>query len=367
MLSKQEIERYSRHLLLNEIGAEGQEKLKQAKVLVIGAGGLGCPVLQYLAAAGTGTIGIIDDDKVEMSNLQRQILFTEQELGLNKAQAAKKKLETQNPHIKIIAHPLHISSVNALDIIKNYEVIIDGSDNFPTRYLINDACVILNKPLVFGSIFKFEGQISVFNYKQGPTYRCLFPKPPKEGEVPNCSEVGVLGVLPGIIGSLMASEALKIILEIGTVLSGKLFVFDALAMNNSVISFDRIEANTRIVKLIDYERFCSPSIERETTSLLNKEISAAELKRLMDEKSDFQLIDVREKSEFIISNIKGENIPLGSIENNIDKIAHDRKVVMHCKAGTRSRKAIEMLEKKYGYTNLYNLTGGIDAWMKTIQ
>jgi adenylyltransferase/sulfurtransferase len=361
VLNKEEINRYSRHLLLSEIGTEGQGKLKRAKVLVIGAGGLGCPVLLYLAAAGVGFTGIVDDDLVDESNLQRQILFTMEDVRRQKADVAAKKLKQQNPHINIKSHITRLSSANALEIISNYDLVIDGSDNFPTRYLVNDACVMLNKPLVFGSIFRFEGQVSVFNYRNGPTYRCLFPDPPGPGEVPNCSEVGVLGVLPGMIGTFMANEALKIILGIGNVLSGKLFVLDALSMNTQVVSFEKNPANAAITALIDYEAFCNSSLSHGKAGGA-KEISVSELRKLIESKADIQLIDVRERSEYLNSNIQGENIPLGTIEDHISRIARDKKVVIHCKMGGRSRKAIEVLEKKYGFTNLYNLTGGIDAW-----
>lgn len=356
MLSKEEINRYSRHIVLPEIGADGQEKIKNAKVLVIGAGGLGCPVLQYITAAGIGEIGIVDNDVVEESNLQRQILFSIHDIGKSKAEIARQKLSLLNPFCKFRDANSRLTSRNALEIIKDYDLVIDGSDNFPTRYLVNDACVMLNKPLVFGSIFKFEGQVSVFNYKNGPTYRCLFPQPPQDS--PNCEEIGVLGALPGIIGTIMANEALKIVLGIGEVLSGKLFVLDALSMSAQIISFEKNPINLLIEKLIDYELFCSSHNEK----VVSGEITSVELKKMIDSKEDFQLIDVREKSEYLLSNIKGENIPLGTIERNISKISRDKKVVIHCKSGVRSRKAINLLGQKYGFTNLYNLTGGIDAW-----
>src|ERR1035437_3341330 len=275
-LNTEEIKRYARHLILPEIGIEGQEKLKQAKVLVVGAGGLGCPVLQYLAAAGVGTIGMVDDDVVDETNLQRQSLFSNEDIGRKKAEVAKEKLSKLNPHIILTSDPLHLTSANALEIISHYDLVIDGSDNFPTRYLVNDACVMLNKPLVFGSIFKFEGQVSVFNYKNGPTYRCLFPEPPVDS--PNCAEIGVLGVLPGIVGTIMANEALKIILCIGEVLSGKLFVLDALNFQTQVISFEKNPENLKIKSLIDYEELCaSPLSHGRGVGGEVKEISADEL------------------------------------------------------------------------------------------
>jgi len=353
MLSKEEINRYSRHIILPEIGMDGQEKLKHAKVLVIGAGGLGCPLLQYLVSAGVGTIGIVDDDVVDETNLQRQVLYNKEEVGLKKVEVAKKKLQLQNPYIHLASHALRLTSQNALDIIKDYDLVIGGPDNFPTRYLVNDACVMLNKPFVFGSIYKFEGQVSVFNYKNGPTYRCLFPEPPKDS--PNCSEIGVLGVLPGIIGTLMANEALKIIFGIGEVLSGKLFVFDTLTSQTKIISFEKNQENFKIDRLIDYENFCM------LKSNLIDEISAKELQTLIEKRETIQIIDVRESSEFSEFNINGINIPLKTISNNADKIRKDIPVIVHCQRGGRSRKAIELLQKDFGFTNLYNLTGGIEA------
>ncbi|MBI3501767.1 MAG: HesA/MoeB/ThiF family protein [Bacteroidetes bacterium] len=354
MLNKEEINRYSRQIILSEIGADGQEKLKRAKVLVVGAGGLGCPVLQYLVSAGIGEIGIVDDDKVDESNLQRQILYNKEEVGLQKAEVAKKKLQALNPLVNITSYILRLTSENALHIIKEYDLVIDGSDNFPTRYLVNDACVMLNKPLVFGSIFKFEGQVSVFNYKNGPTYRCLFPEPPQDS--PNCAEIGVLGVLPGIIGTLMANEALKIILGIGEVLSGKLFVLDALSMQTQILYFEKNVANAKINSLIDYENFC----KAKSNSI--REISAEELIRKIKQKEKIQIIDVREPSEYSEFNINGENISLHSLSNRISEIKKDIPVIIHCQRGNRSKHAIELLQKEFGFTNLLNLTGGIESF-----
>jgi len=356
MLSKEEINRYARQIVLPEIGIVGQEKLKRAKVLVIGAGGLGCPVLQYLAAAGIGTIGIVDEDVVEESNLQRQILYNKEEVGKPKAEVAERKLKILNPHINITSYILRLTAANALDIIKDYDLIIDGSDNFPTRYLVNDACVMLNKFLVFGSIFKFEGQLSVFNYKSGPTYRCLFPQPPQDS--PNCSEIGVLGVLPGIIGTMMANEALKIILGIGEILSGKLFVFNALTSQTNIISFEKNSANSNITSLIDYEKFCLINFGKVDI----KEISVEELKGKISSKEKIQIIDVREPTEYSEFNINGINIPLKTISNHTDKIRKDIPVIIHCQRGGRSKRAIELLQKEFGFTNLLNLKGGIEAY-----
>ncbi len=356
MLNKEETNRYARQIVLPEIRIVGQEKLKRAKVLVIGAGGLGCPVLQYLATAGIGTIGIVDDDVVEESNLQRQILYNKEEVGKPKAEVAERKLKILNPHINITSYILRLTAANALDIIKDYDLIIDGSDNFPTRYLVNDACVMLNKFLVFGSIFKFEGQLSVFNYKSGPTYRCLFPQPPQDS--PNCSEIGVLGVLPGIIGTMMANESLKIILGIGEILSGKLFVFDSLTSQSQIISFEKNPTNSNITSLIDYENFCLIHFGKVDI----KEISVEELKGKISSKEKIQIIDVREPTEYSEFNINGINIPLKTISNHTDKIRKDIPVIIHCQRGGRSKRAIELLQKEFGFTNLLNLKGGIEAY-----
>jgi len=348
MLSPQENIRYARHLILPEIGHEGQEKLKQAKVLVIGAGGLGCPVLQYLTAAGIGNIGIVDFDKVDASNLQRQVLYNTEDIGKFKAEVAKEKLGKQNPYINFISHISHLTSHNALEIISQYDIVVDGSDNFATRYLVNDTCVILNKILVFGSIYKFDGQVSVFNYKSGPTYRCLYPEPPVEGEVPNCAEIGVLGILPGICGTLMANEAIKIITGIREILSGKLLAFDALTMQFNTFHVALNPKNKKIDKLIDYAVFCGTT----------KEISADELKEKLKSKQDFQLIDVREESEYHAKNIGGILIPLNTLANNLFKISKEKEIVVHCASGIRSKKAIAIL-KENGFANVYNLKNGL--------
>lgn len=358
MLSKEEIHRYSRQIILSEIGIEGQEKLKETKVLVVGAGGLGCPVLQYLCAAGIGKIGIADDDEIDETNLQRQILFSVDEVGKNKAEVAAKKLSLLNPNCKLQTANCKLISANVLDIVRNYDLVIDCSDNFPTRYLLNDACVILKKPLVFGSIYKFEGQVSVFNYNNGPTYRCLFPEPPTYSQ--NCSEIGVMGVLPGIIGTLQANEVIKIITGIGEILSGKLLVFDALTANFSIITFSKVKDNDKITSLIDYEKIC-------INKFSVKEISAEELKVKLDRKEKIQVVDVREPSEYKKFNIKGENIPLAILAEQINKIHRDIPVIIHCQRGGRSRKAVEFLQQKFGFNNLYNLAGGLEAWKKEME
>ncbi len=369
--SKTELERYSRHLIIPEFNIEGQRKLKAAKVLVVGTGGLGAPMLSYLAAAGVGNIGIIDFDVVDESNLQRQILFTVDDIGKPKVEVAADRLKKQNPHINIKTYNTTLTSANALDIIKDYDVVADGTDNFPTRYLVNDACVLLNKVNVYASIFRFEGQASVFNYtdkegKTGPNYRDLFPSPPPPGLVPSCAEGGVIGVLPGILGSLQANEVIKVITGLGEPLTGRLFLFDALSFETRTLKIYRDPENPlngenpTQTELIDYEQFCGINGQAEVVKV--KEISVKELEKLVNENQDFQLIDVREPYEYEIANLKGELIPLAKVEEAINKIASDKQVVVHCRSGARSAKAIKMLEDKYGFRNLYNLKGGILAW-----
>lgn len=375
MLNKEEIARYSRHLLLPEIGMRGQEKIKSAKVLVIGAGGLGCPALQYLTAMGIGEVGIVDFDKVEESNLQRQILYSVEDIGKLKTEAAVSKLSKQNPFVKFNSYPVRLDNQNAIEFFSKYDLIIDGTDNFATRYLVNDACVILNKPLIYGSIYKFEGQVSILNYtdssgQPGPTYRCLFPTPPLSGSIPNCSEIGVLGVLPGIIGTLQATEAIKIISGIGAALSGKLLLFDALAMSFQVIEIVRnnewiysAPKNTKEFLKTDYEYFCGNKNSGSST----KSISADELKLIIENKLDVQLLDVRETfEEPQISELMDLKIPLADIHNQTHLISKNKKVIVFCKSGSRSKRAIEILEKDFGFTNLHNLEGGIISYSKSI-
>jgi adenylyltransferase/sulfurtransferase len=372
--SKEELSRYDRHIIIPDFGFEGQKKLKAAKVLVIGSGGLGSPSLLYLAAAGVGTIGIIDFDVVDDSNLQRQVLFGVDEIGKPKVEAAKQRLEALNPHITIKVYNEQLTSQNALDIIKDYDVVADGTDNFPTRYLVNDACVLLGKPNVYGSIFQFEGQASVFNYRDkngvlGPNYRDLYPTPPPPGLVPSCAEGGVLGVLPGIIGSLQALEVIKVITGVGETISGRFYIFDALNFESRTFKIKRSPANPlngenpTIKELIDYEQFCGvKAVERSI-----KEITAKELYDLQVRGEDIQIIDVREPHEYEIANIGGELIPLATISANADKIDRNKKVIVHCKMGGRSTKAIHELEEKFGFTNLYNLKGGILGWIDEVQ
>ncbi len=372
--SKAELERYNRHIIIPEFGLEAQKKLKAAKVLVVGSGGLGSPVLLYLAAAGVGTIGIVDFDVVDDSNLQRQVLFGVNEIGKLKTESARKRLLDLNPHIQINVHNTQLTSKNALDIIKDYDVVADGTDNFPTRYLVNDATVLLNKVNVYASIFQFEGQVSVFNYtdekgNRGPNYRDLFPTPPPPGLVPSCAEGGVLGVLPGIIGSLQALEVIKVVTGVGEPLSGRFYIFDALTFDSRVLRFKANKENPltgenpTIKALIDYEQFCGvKAVEKKV-----KEITVTELEAWLTSEESFQLIDVREPHEYEIVNIGAELIPLATVSSNAEKISRDKKVVVHCKMGGRSAKAIRELEEKFGFENLYNLKGGILAYIDEVK
>lgn len=371
--SKEELSRYNRHIIIKEFGLEGQKKLKAAKVLVIGSGGLGSPMLLYLAAAGVGTIGIVDFDVVDDSNLQRQVLFGVAEVGKQKAEAAKQKLQSLNPFINLRVHNVQFTSKNALDLIKEYDVVADGTDNFPTRYLVNDACVLSDKPNVYASIFQFEGQVSVFNYRNskgeyGPNYRDLYATPPPPGLVPSCAEGGVLGVLPGIIGSLQALEVIKIVTGIGEILSGRLFIFDALNFESRTFNLKRNPANPlngtnpTIKELIDYEDFCN----LKTAERSVKEISVKELHDWQIRGEEFQLIDVREQHEYDIVNLGAHLIPLSKISEQSDRIDKKKKVVIHCKTGNRSAKAIRELEDKFGFKNLYNLKSGILGYIDEV-
>src|ERR1700722_12262969 len=373
--SKAELARYNRHIIIPEFGEEAQLKLKAAKELIIGSGGLGSPALLYLTAAGVGTIGIVDFDVVDDSNLQRQVLFDIREIGKPKVEAAKRRLEALNPYVKIVIHNTHINSGNALEIIRDYDVVADGTDNFPTRYLVNDATLILDKPNVYGSIFQFEGQVSVFNYvnrngERGPNYRDLYPTPPPPGLVPSCAEGGVLGVLPGIIGSLQALEVIKVITGVGEPLSGRFYTFDALNFESRTFNIKRREdnpvngKNPTIHELIDYEQFCGMRAVEEKPA---KEITARNLYDWQVTGKKFKLIDVREPSEYKIAQIGGELIPLATVADHADLIPRDIDVVVHCKSGARSLKAIRELEEKFGFKNLYNLKGGILAYIDQVQ
>ncbi|WP_429774020.1 molybdopterin-synthase adenylyltransferase MoeB [Agaribacillus aureus] len=374
--SKAELERYSRHLIIPEFNIEGQRKLKAAKVLVVGTGGLGAPLIQYLSAAGVGTIGIVDFDVVDDSNLQRQVLFATADVGRPKVEVAKERIEAQNPFIQIKTYNTQLTSENALEIIKDYDVVADGTDNFPTRYLVNDACVLLDKVNVYASIFRFDGQVSVFNHlhedgSRGPNYRDLFPSPPPPGLVPSCAEGGVIGVLPGIIGSLQANEVLKVITGIGEPLSGRMFIFDALSFETRTLNLRKDDnnplngKNPSQTKLIDYEMFCGIGQESEEEKKV-KEITVKELKAWQTENRDFQLVDVREGYEYDIANLGGELIPLAKVAEEVNKISSDKEVVIHCRSGKRSADAIHLLEEKYGFKNLYNLKGGILAYADEI-
>jgi adenylyltransferase/sulfurtransferase len=372
--SKEELARYNRHIIIPEFGLEAQQKLKAARVLVIGSGGLGSPVLLYLAAAGVGTIGIVDFDIVDDSNLQRQVLFGVESVGLPKVEGARKRLHALNPHINLVVYNTQITSKNALELIKDYDVVADGTDNFPTRYLINDSCVLLGKVNVYASIFQFEGQVSVFNYTHangevGPNYRDLYATPPPPGLVPSCAEGGVLGVLPGIIGSMQALEVIKVITGVGDVLSGRFFSFDALTFESRTFKIRRQPANPlngdhpTIKELIDYELFCG--MKAVETKI--KEIDALELHEWETTGVDYQIIDVREAHEYEIVNIGAELIPLATVVQNVDRIDRAKKVVVQCKTGNRSGKAIRELEEKFGFENLYNLKGGILGYIRDVK
>jgi adenylyltransferase/sulfurtransferase len=373
-LSKEEILRYNRHLILQEFGLGSQIKLKNSKVLVVGAGGLGCPALLYLAAAGVGTLGIADFDNVDVSNLQRQVLYTTQDVGKNKAERATTRLRERNPLVEYRAITEKITAQNALSIVGEYDVVLDGTDNFSTRYLINDTCVLLDRPLVYGSILRFEGQIAVFNLRNGASfssnYRDLFPVPPDPASVPNCEQAGVLGVLPGIIGSLQANEVIKIVTGIGEVLSDKLLLLDALTLEQNIFKIRNHNRRSEILTLIDYDEFCGISDEKnkslETNKTTMKEVTVQELKAMMDSGADFQLIDVREPHEFEVCNLGGELIPQGQIPQNVDKVSKNKQVIIHCRSGARSGNMVQWLEKNHGHQNLYNLKGGILAWAREI-
>ena len=367
-LSKEEILRYSRHLIMPEVGMDGQLKLKRARVLMIGTGGLGAPLGLYLAAAGVGHLGLVDFDVVDNSNLQRQVTFTTADVGKSKAEAAKARLIALNPAIEIQAFDTRLTSDNALDLFKDYDIVVDGTDNFPTRFLVNDACVILNKPNVYGSIFRFEGQATVFGYPGGPCYRCLYPEPPPPGLVPSCAEGGVLGVLPGIIGSIQAMETIKLILGTGDSLVGRLLLFDALAMRFRELKLKRNPEcpvcgdHRSITKLIDYEEFCGIRGE-ETLPMTDGiiEITPKELKARQDRGDTPFLLDVREPHEFQICNLNGKLIPLGELPRRVAELDSSQEMVVHCRSGKRSADAIHFLQTA-GFKKLLNLKGGILAW-----
>jgi adenylyltransferase/sulfurtransferase len=387
-LSNEEIARYSRHLILPEVGMEGQQKLKAAKVLCVGTGGLGAPLAMYLAAAGVGTIGLVDFDTVDASNLQRQIIHSTATVGKLKVDSAEIMLKGLNPFLNVVKHNTMLTSANALEILKDYDVIADGTDNFQTRYLVNDACVLLNKPNAYGSIFRFEGQASVFGTKEGPCYRCLYPEPPPPGLVPSCAEGGVLGILPGLVGVIQATETIKLILGIGEPLIGRLLLVDALGMSFRTLKLRKnpdcpvCGPNPTVTELIDYDQFCGvapPSKVGPLEVARDKavgdhpvvdgvpQITVEELKRKLDAKEEIFVLDVREPHEYPIANLGAPLIPVGSIEGRIGELVAQKnsEVIVHCRSGARSQKAALIL-KQAGFTNVSNLAGGILAWADKI-
>lgn len=367
-LSRSEIKRYGRHLLMPEVGLEGQKKLKASSVLLIGAGGLGSPAALYLAAAGVGTIGVVDFDVVDQSNLQRQILHGTADIGRPKLESAAERIHDINPYVNVELHDVRLDSSNAMDILRRYDVVVDGTDNFPTRYLVNDACVLLHKPNVYGSIFRFEGQASVFYADKGPCYRCLYAEPPPAGLVPSCAEGGVFGVLPGIIGTMQALETLKILLGIGDPLIGRLLLFDALGMEFRELTLHKNPAcpvcgsHPTIHELIDYEAFCGLSPNDGDPEL---EITVEELKERLDRKEDLVLLDVREPHEYEIANLGGKLIPLNDLAKRVNELDSSNEIVVYCASGIRSGKAVRFLTE-LGFRKVKNLRGGIAAWAENI-
>ena len=373
-LSTDDLSRYSRHLILPEVGMEGQRRLKAARVLCVGTGGLGSPLAFYLAAAGIGTLGLVDFDVVDASNLQRQIIHSTKDIGRKKLDSAEEKLTALNPAIRIVKHDTMLSSANALDILKDYDIVADGTDNFPTRYLVNDACVLLGKPNVYGSIFRFEGQASVFATETGPCYRCLYPEPPPPGLVPSCAEGGVLGILPGLVGVIQATEVIKLILGKGESLVGRLLLVDALNMRFRELKLRKNPEcpvcgdHPTVTALIDYEHFCG--IVPETPQEKNvkngiPQLTVKELKARRDAGEDIFLLDVREPYEVQIAQIGGTVIPQNDVPQRLAEIPRDREIVVHCRSGARSQRIAEFL-KQSGYTQVVNLAGGILAWSDEI-
>jgi sulfur-carrier protein adenylyltransferase/sulfurtransferase len=366
-LTNDEILRYSRHLIMPEVGMEGQQKLKAARVLCIGAGGLGSPLALYLGAAGVGTLGIVDFDVVDYTNLQRQIIHTTADVGRKKLDSAAEKLKAINPFLNIRKFETRLSSDNALELFRDFDIIADGTDNFPTRYLVNDACVLTGKPNVYGSIFRFEGQASVFATKDGPCYRCLYSEPPPPGLVPSCAEGGVLGILPGLVGVIQATEVIKLILGKGDPLIGRLLLVDALGMKFREL---KLRKNTdcpacgthrTITELIDYNEFCGIRGEEKPVEAGVPEIQVEELKRRLDSGEDLFVLDVREPHEYQICNINGHLIPLGDLPKRVHELDSSREIVAHCRSGVRSAKAVTFLQQA-GFKKVHNLAGGILAW-----
>jgi adenylyltransferase/sulfurtransferase len=370
-LSREEIKRYGRHLLMPEVGLEGQKRLKASSVLLIGAGGLGSPAALYLAAAGVGKIGVVDFDVVDHSNLQRQILHGTADIGRPKLQSAAERIHSINPNVMVDLHEVRLDSSNALEIFKSYDVVVDGTDNFPTRYLVNDACVLLHKPNVYGSIFRFEGQASVFYADKGPCYRCLYSEPPPPGLVPSCAEGGVFGVLPGIIGTIQALESIKVLLGIGNPLIGRLLLFDALKMEFRELKLRKnpdcpvCGSNPTVRELIDYEAFCGIPAAAAAGSHGANEITVEELKRSLDLGNDIFLLDVREPHEYEIANLGGTLIPLNDLPKRVNELDSSREIVVYCASGIRSGKAVRFLTD-VGFRKVKNLAGGISAWAEKI-
>jgi molybdopterin/thiamine biosynthesis adenylyltransferase/rhodanese-related sulfurtransferase len=366
-MTKDEQLRYSRHVIMPEVGAEGQRRLNEAKVLCIGAGGLGSPAALYLAAAGIGKLGLVDFDDVDLSNLQRQILHGTKDVGRKKLDSARDRLRDMNPNVEIKTHEARFTSANALEIVSDYDVVVDGSDNFPTRYLSNDVCVFAKKPNVYGSVFRFDGQTTIFApHLGGPCYRCLFPEPPPSGSVPNCAQAGVLGVLPGIVGTIQANEAIKLILGVGEPLIGRLLYFDALKMKFREFNLRRdpecpVCGNSpTITEPIDYEQFCGVSTSAFPT------VSVRELKQKLDAREDFQLLDVREPFEHEMASIDGAKlIPLGELPDRLNELDQTRLTIVHCHSGQRSAQAVRIL-RDAGFANVLNLEGGIARWSDEI-
>jgi len=370
-LSKDEILRYSRHLIMPEVGMEGQQKLKAARVLCIGAGGLGSPLALYLGAAGIGTLGLVDFDVVDYTNLQRQIIHSTADVGRKKLDSAADKLTAINPFLDVQKFDTRLSSENALELFRDFDIIADGTDNFPTRYLVNDACVLTGKPNVYGSIFRFEGQASVFATKEGPCYRCLYPEPPPPGLVPSCAEGGVLGILPGLVGVMQATEVIKLILGAGEPLIGRLLLIDALGMKFRELKLRKnpdcpvCGTHPTVTKLIDYDQFCGIRGEEKPVEAGVPEIQVEDLKRRLDAKEDLFVLDVREPHEYQICNIGGHLIPLNDLPKRVNELDSSREIVVHCKMGGRSAKAVEFLRQS-GFKKVHNLAGGINAWAERV-
>jgi len=371
-LDKDEILRYSRHLIMPEVGMEGQQKLKAARVLCIGTGGLGSPLALYLAAAGVGTLGLVDFDVVDFTNLQRQVIHFSSDVGRPKLESAKEKIAAINPYVNVKTFETKLTSENALQIFADFDIIVDGTDNFPTRFLVNDACVFTGKPNVYGSIFRFEGQASVFATKEGPCYRCLYPEPPPPGLVPSCAEGGVLGILPGLVGLIQATEAIKLILGKGDPLIGRLLLVDALGMRFRELKLRKnpdcvvCGKHPTVTKLIDYEEFCGlRGQEQPVTTTGVPQMSVEELKQRLDAKDDIFILDVREPHEYQICNINGHLIPLNDLPKRVSELDPSKEMVVHCRSGGRSTKAVEFLQEA-GYTKAKNLSGGILAWADRI-